>query len=119
MTITFEALREANRARIPLFKDKHGNIVHKADGSDWSPAQWYQAASGEMGEYANLRKKFERGDLTEEEFQREAAKGDFFWPGYLEEMRPNDSAVGQPARSLTSAHEKRVRRTKSVRRGSR
>ena len=29
---------------------------------------------GELGEYANIRKKFERGDITEEEFQVEAAK---------------------------------------------
>jgi NTP pyrophosphatase (non-canonical NTP hydrolase) len=72
--LTFDALRAANTARLPLFKNKHGQTAHaKADGSDWSPAQWLQAVVGELGEYANLRKKYERGDLGEVEFQREAA----------------------------------------------
>lgn len=75
MTLSFAALRIANTQRLPLFKNKHGQLAHsKADGSDWSPAQWLQAVTGELGEYANLRKKFERGDVTAEEFQREAAK---------------------------------------------
>lgn len=74
-TLTFKALREANVARIPKFKNKHGHPAHsKPDGSDWSPAQWLQAVVGEIGEYANLRKKFERGDISCEEFTKEAAK---------------------------------------------
>lgn len=72
--LTFKALRDANTARLPLFKNKYGAMAHsKADGSDWSPAQWLQAVVGEIGEYANLRKKFERGDVDRETFQREAA----------------------------------------------
>ena len=72
--LTFNTLREANLSRLPLFKNKHGELAHsKSDGSDWTPAQWLQAVVGELGEYANKRKKFERGDLTEEEFRREAA----------------------------------------------
>lgn len=68
MSLTFEALRKANRARLPLFRDAKGRVCHsKKDGSDWSPAQWLQAVLGELGEYANLRKKVERGDLTIEE----------------------------------------------------
>lgn len=67
--LTFSALRAANRARLPQFRTKHGDLAHsKPDGSDWSPAQWLQAVVGELGEYANVRKKFERGDLTQEEF---------------------------------------------------
>ena len=65
--LTFRALRRANIARIPLFRDRHGRIVHNATGSDWSPAQWLQALIGELGEYANVQKKVERGDLTPEE----------------------------------------------------
>lgn len=66
--LTFNTLREANLKRLPLFKDAKGRPCHsKDDGSDWTPAQWYQAASGEMGEYANLRKKVERGDMTLDE----------------------------------------------------
>lgn len=71
----FDTLRRANMARLPLFKNKHGELAHsKADGSDWSPAQWLQATVGELGELANLRKKFERGDIDAETFGREAAK---------------------------------------------
>lgn len=74
MSLTLATLRCANAARLPTLKNKHGELAHsKADGSDWSPAQWLQAVVGELGEYANLRKKFERGDIGAEEFQREAA----------------------------------------------
>lgn len=73
--LNFDALRGANIARLPQFKDKHGNLAHsKLDGSDWSPAQWLQAFIGEVGEYANIRKKFERGDLSREEYEVLATK---------------------------------------------
>lgn len=73
--LTFNTLRSANKARLPTFKNKHGLPAHsEPDGSDWSPAQWLQAMVGEIGEYANFRKKFERGDITEAEFQEAAAK---------------------------------------------
>lgn len=73
--LTFNALAGANRARLPQFKNKHGEFAHsKLDGSDWTPAQWLQALVGELGEYANFRKKFERGDLTLAEFEVHAAK---------------------------------------------
>lgn len=73
--LTFNTLRGGNAARLPQFKNKHGQIVHtRADGSDWTPAQWLQAVLGELGEYANLRKKFERGDVDAATFKLEAAK---------------------------------------------
>lgn len=73
--LTFNALRRANVARLPLFKNKHGEPAHsKPDGSDWNPGQWMNAVVGELGELANIRKKFERGDLTFEQFAEEAAK---------------------------------------------
>ncbi|HEX6826581.1 MAG TPA: hypothetical protein VF077_09735 [Nitrospiraceae bacterium] len=63
--LTFRTLRVGNVARLPLFKRKDGKPAHmKVDGSDWEPAQWFQAIVGELGEYANLRKKVERGDFT-------------------------------------------------------
>lgn len=72
--LTFDVLRGANIARLPTFKNAQGEPAHSMpDGSDWSPAQWCQAIMGELGEYANLRKKFERGDISEAEFKREAA----------------------------------------------
>lgn len=72
--LKFNALRGANKARLPEFRDKHGNLAHSLpDGSDWAPAQWLQAVIGELGEYANIRKKFERGDLGFIEYQKLAA----------------------------------------------
>ena len=73
--ITFDTLRGANSARLPQFKNKHGALAHgRPDGSDWTPAQWLQAVVGELGEYANIRKKFERGDLNFKQYEVEAAK---------------------------------------------
>lgn len=73
--LTFNALREANIARIPEFKNCHGKPAHsKADGSDWSPSDWLEALVGELGEYANERKKFRRGDIDEPTFKMKAAK---------------------------------------------
>jgi NTP pyrophosphatase (non-canonical NTP hydrolase) len=73
--LSFNTLRQANIKRLPTFKNKKGELAHsKPDGSDWTPAQWLQAVAGEVGEYANLRKKFERGDIDEAEFLAEAKK---------------------------------------------
>lgn len=72
--LTFKALRNANLARIPLFKNGRGERAHsKDDGSDWSHAQWMQAVVGELGELANLLKKVDRGDFTQESMQSEIA----------------------------------------------
>lgn len=69
--LSFKTLREANKKRLPEFKNRKGEHAHsKPDGSDWTPAQWLQAVLGELGEYANIRKKFERGDLDQEEFKK-------------------------------------------------
>lgn len=73
--LTFSQLRQANLRRLPQFRNKHGALAHsQKDGSDWSPAQWLQATVGELGEYANVRKKFERGDIDAKQFAVEAAK---------------------------------------------
>lgn len=73
--LSLRTLREANKARLPTFKNAQGQPAHTTtDGSDWSPAQWLQALTGELGEYANWRKKFERGDITLEEFKVQAGK---------------------------------------------
>lgn len=73
--LTFNALRRANIARLPLFKNKHGKPAHsEADGSDWSLDQWATAVGGEWGEFLNLLKKFSRGDLTWEQFQEQGGK---------------------------------------------
>lgn len=67
--LTFRTLRDANIKRLPMFRDAKGRRCHAPDakGADWSPAQWLQAVVGELGEYANLRKKVERGDMTLDE----------------------------------------------------
>lgn len=74
-SLSFDMLRVGNTQRVGVFKNKHGELAHKErDGSDWSPAQWLQAIVGELGEYANLRKKHERGDISSDEFVAEARK---------------------------------------------
>lgn len=73
--LTFAALRIANVTRLPVFKNSLYEPAHSMlDGSDWTPGDWLQAVVGELGEYANKRKKFQRGDITREEFAVEAAK---------------------------------------------
>lgn len=74
-TLSFAALREANRQRMPQFKNKHGEPAHsQPDGSDWSPAQWLQALIGEVGEYARVRHLYETGQMGYDEFVIEAKK---------------------------------------------
>lgn len=79
---TFSTLRAANVARLPTFKNVHGEPAHsEPDGSDWSIPEWSNAMAGEVGELAdvylllavvkasgnaaNLTKKYSRGDLNE------------------------------------------------------
>jgi NTP pyrophosphatase (non-canonical NTP hydrolase) len=63
--LTFNALRNANKLRLPQFKNSKGEPAHeKADGSDWSLAEWMNAVAGELGEAANIIKKIRRGDMT-------------------------------------------------------
>lgn len=70
-TLKFFKLRLANLRRLPLFKNKFGTIAHsKSDGSDWSPAQWFQAAVGEMGETARVRLDYEMGIIDRDEYER-------------------------------------------------
>lgn len=66
--LSFNALRAANLARLPLFKNCKGEPAHsQPDGSDWKLSAWCNAVCGELGETANLIKKVERGDMTLEE----------------------------------------------------
>ena len=71
--LSFQALRAANLERLPQFKNRHGQIAHaKADGSDWTRADWLEALAGELGEYANISKKFRRGDIDAVTFYNSA-----------------------------------------------
>lgn len=73
--LTFDMLRDANKARLPTFKNGRGEPAHsEADGSDWCLAQWSNATLGELGEAANLIKKIERGDYTLDEMRVELGK---------------------------------------------
>lgn len=66
--LTFPALRSANVARLPTFRNANGEPAHsEADGSDWGLGDWCTAVTGEVGELANLLKKVRRGDLTLEQ----------------------------------------------------
>jgi NTP pyrophosphatase (non-canonical NTP hydrolase) len=64
--LSFRTLRDARKRRNahPAYKKC----------KDWTTSDWLQAIVGELGEYANLSKKHRRGDLTDVEFQQEAAK---------------------------------------------
>lgn len=66
--LSLRTLREANRKRLPNFKNKKGEPAHsEPDGSDWSLTDWMTAVAGEVGEAANIIKKIRRGDMTLEE----------------------------------------------------
>ena len=55
MDLTFKTLRAANVERLPQFKTREGAAAHaQRDGSDWTPAQWFQALVGELGEVAEI-----------------------------------------------------------------
>lgn len=102
-SLSFDTLRAANKARLPLFKNKHGHAAHsQPDGSDWSPAQWLQAVVGELGEFANIRKKFERGDLSFGEYRLLAAKELADVQIYLDllALRCLDSDLGDGSRAV-------------------
>lgn len=74
-SLTFNALREANLKRLPLFKNSKGEPANsQPDGSDWSLAQWSNATLGELGEAANIIKKIDRGDMTLDEARPLLAK---------------------------------------------
>lgn len=67
-SLDFAVLRQANMARLPLFKNAKGEPAHsRPDGSDWPLSQWMNAVLGELGEAANIIKKIERGDFTLEQ----------------------------------------------------
>ncbi len=73
--LTFDDLRQANIARLPLFKNRKGEPAHsQPDGSDWKLSAWCNAVTGELGESANLIKKIERGDMSLEDARESLAK---------------------------------------------
>lgn len=73
--LQFSALREANLARLSLFKNARGGPAHsQQDGSDWSLSDWLTAVCGELGEAANVIKKVNRADFTLEEARDKLAQ---------------------------------------------
>lgn len=74
-SLKFDVFRQANVARLPLFKNAKGAPAHsEPDGSDWSLSAWSNAVLGELGEAANLIKKIERGDFTIDEARQELGR---------------------------------------------
>jgi NTP pyrophosphatase (non-canonical NTP hydrolase) len=72
--VTFNALRGANLARLPQFKNPKGERAHtEDDGSDWSLSDWALAVTGELGEACNLIKKVNRGDFTLDDARQDIA----------------------------------------------
>lgn len=75
--LSFNVLREANRLRLPTFRNAKGEISHPTiDGhnDNWSLSDWATATAGELGEAANIVKKIRRGDFTLEEGKEMLAK---------------------------------------------
>lgn len=73
--LSFSTLRDANRERIPQFRNGRGGPAHaQPDGSDWCPAQWLQALIGEVGEFARVRERYEAGEMSYEDYMVEAQK---------------------------------------------
>jgi len=90
MTINFDDLRRANMKRLPLFKDRHGNVCHAvSDGSDWRPSDWITAIVGEVGELAGELKKARRGDYGTDS-RLCMSYGPTDWDGYHPRNTPND-----------------------------
>lgn len=74
-SLTFGDLRQAGLRRLPLFKNRRGELAHsKPDGSCWPLSAWSNATLGELGEAANIIKKIERGDLTIDEARADLAE---------------------------------------------
>lgn len=74
-SLSFDVLRQANSERLPVFKNKLGGAAHSMpDGSDWTPALWLTSLVGEVGEYAEVRHRFETGELSFEQYVVEAKK---------------------------------------------
>jgi NTP pyrophosphatase (non-canonical NTP hydrolase) len=76
--LTFNVLRDANRQRLPTFRNAKGEISHPADkdghNDNWSLTDWCTAVTGELGEAANIIKKIRRGDFSLEDARAELAK---------------------------------------------
>lgn len=53
-------IKELSDALITRLHTNPGYIKSRS----WSTAQWLQAVVGELGEFANINKKVDRGDLT-------------------------------------------------------
>lgn len=65
--LTFNTLRAGNEVRLR-------ETAKFAKCRDWSTAQWLQALVGEVGEAANVMKKIDRGDYTEDEAREHLSK---------------------------------------------
>jgi NTP pyrophosphatase (non-canonical NTP hydrolase) len=75
MSLTISELLRASLERLPDFKNARGEPAHPTtDGSDWTPADWMVALTGEVGETANILKKVRRGDLTLEQARAELGR---------------------------------------------
>jgi NTP pyrophosphatase (non-canonical NTP hydrolase) len=64
--LSFNTLRGAS-----IRRQQHPKYANCAQ---WDHSKWLQALVGEVGEFANDAKKFDRGDLTEAEFREKATK---------------------------------------------
>jgi hypothetical protein len=96
-----EEIVRRSKPRKVLVQEKASNAVEMAKRVTVNEQLLEDArtATGEKTNIATVRKALEeivriaRLRIALHEFQKEAAKGDFFWPNYLEEIRPNARSV--------------------------
>lgn len=96
--LNLRKLRAANQRRLPQFRNKHGHLAHlRADGSDWSPAEWLQALVGELGELAAERVNFELGKQSFNDYELRARSETADVATYLDlfALRSMDRVAGQ------------------------
>lgn len=65
--VSFRTLAQALDLRLK-------NHSKFAQSRDWTTAQWLQAIVGELGEFANVSKKVDRGDFSVDYAREEMAK---------------------------------------------
>ena len=96
LNLSFVRFRLANMLRLPKFKNSKGEDAHLVrDGSDWTPAAWFQAFIGEVGEMAAVRIDYELDKIDVNSFQEymSAEVADVFTYGDLFAARCFDNVV--------------------------
>lgn len=72
--LSLQELSDAHFARRPFYKNKTGKLIYPDGVDTWTDSDYFNALVGEVGEYANWQKELLRGNITQEEYDRESTK---------------------------------------------